>query len=344
MRSWMKVWGAVLALAMAMGGCGDDDNGGGGGGGGGLSPKVEKAITAAEGGTVENGNAKITIPAGALPADTTISIEEIAKSGLPNAADIAGEVWSFGPEGLMFEMPVTLTLKAADVADVPEGKKAVIAFLNEETDKWEALDNQAINGTSISGDTDHFSTFALVFVDGEQVGGGCEGEYDACGGNLVGTWTLGESCANFESDVFAQQFDVPNCEDDTVALGVNVTGSATFGQDGTFESEFTFALEATVTVPKSCFNGTCPEMEDEDDLAWTESGNNCVGTTTMMDDEPDVTTGTYEVDGGSLTITNTSDDGGDDDGPDTLEFCVDGDNLSVRQIMDGVEIRWSATR
>ena len=51
--------------------------------------EVSVAITAAEGGDVEAGEATLSIPAGALPADTTITVVDVDPSGLADAATLA---------------------------------------------------------------------------------------------------------------------------------------------------------------------------------------------------------------------------------------------------------------
>ena len=61
------------------------------------------AITAAAGGTVALGSATLTIPAGALAADTTITVaSEAPAAGLPDASTLAGLTYDFGPDGTTF--------------------------------------------------------------------------------------------------------------------------------------------------------------------------------------------------------------------------------------------------
>lgn len=338
MRNLMQLTGFVGATMLALAGCGGDD----GGSKETLSPKVVKAITAAEGGTVENGNAALNIPAGALPEDTEVSIEEVSTKGLGSGATVVGEAWNLGPEGLTFLEPVTLALTAPSI---PAGKDVVIAYLNETTDKWEPLANQDVNGKTISGDTMHFSTFALVFVDGEQVAGGCEGAFEACGGDIVGEWTVTEGCANVDvADIFGDgENPFASCEGAEIAFDADVVGTITFNQDETYTSAIGFNTTITFDVPKSCLGGACPT--DDEDSPWTESGDRCENQE-VDDDEPSTDTGTYAVDGDSFTFANDEADGGTSDGPESFKFCVEGDTMHVQAFFnDGAsEVRFTATR
>ncbi len=80
---------------------------------------AQQALTAASGGTITATGADgttyvLAIPAGALPADTTVSLTPIASiSGLPLSGGLANGV-QFGPEGLVLNTPATLTISPAN--------------------------------------------------------------------------------------------------------------------------------------------------------------------------------------------------------------------------------------
>lgn len=87
-----------------------------------------QTISAAQGGTVKapSGKATLTVPAGALAADTQVSIRE-----LPQEAGLAiAPVYDIQPDGLEFSKPATLTIQFA-AGDLPEGYAAEDVMISE---------------------------------------------------------------------------------------------------------------------------------------------------------------------------------------------------------------------
>ena len=145
-------------------------------------------FTAAAGGTLNAGAVRVLVPAGALAADTTITLTGAAPGAtVPNRADILGDVYELSPTGTTFLVPirVTLTLKGS----VPAGREAVVAWLNAEGVQWVPAPTISENGT-VTGFVTHFTSFTVLLVDQMDVcphGG-------ACGGSLDGTWEYRSSC------------------------------------------------------------------------------------------------------------------------------------------------------
>src|SRR5262245_23083838 len=106
---------ALVVLPLVLAACSGDP---------GTSAPITKDISAANGGTVSDGDnrAVLTIPAGALAADTKITLTVSAKE-----ADTATEIFAFGPAGTAFEIPVTLSI-GTDGVSVPGGKKLVLGI------------------------------------------------------------------------------------------------------------------------------------------------------------------------------------------------------------------------
>ncbi len=79
-----------------------------------LGPALaEVDVSAASGGTVESGDVLIEIPAGALPVDIKITIAEMIN--LPELPPGGfGVPYAFGPSGLVFSQPVTVTIQHAE--------------------------------------------------------------------------------------------------------------------------------------------------------------------------------------------------------------------------------------
>jgi hypothetical protein len=75
----------------------------------------------------------------------------------------------------------------------------------------------------------------------------CTTPFTACGGNVVGTWSLSNACVS--------KFVNPGnmaCPASTAQLSENVSGTIEFNQDGTFVTNANSTLNETLTVPASC--------------------------------------------------------------------------------------------
>ena len=112
---------------------------------------AEKRIRAAEGGLVELGGFRVDIPAGALPSDTVVTID------LPSDPVLAGRVVAeFGPHGIRFNTPVTLSFPLTGV--VLTGKPIQVA--RWENGAWTPLGGIVdAAGTVLSSTTPHFSMY-----------------------------------------------------------------------------------------------------------------------------------------------------------------------------------------
>jgi hypothetical protein len=122
-----------------------------------LSPRhAEKVIRAGEGGFVELNGFRVDIPAGALPADTRVTID-LPSDGLLSRHLIA----EFGPHGIQFNQPVTLSfpLNGVSLSGGP------IEVARWEGDQWRSLGGSiSADGTRLQGRTPHFSTYGGKYV------------------------------------------------------------------------------------------------------------------------------------------------------------------------------------
>jgi hypothetical protein len=117
---------------------------------------AEKHIDASEGGFVELNGFRVDIPAGALPNDTTVTID------LPTD-NVLGKrlVAEFGPHGVEFSTPVTLTFPLTGV--VQNGNPIGVA--RWENGGWTELGGSvSADGTRLTGTTPHFSTYGGKYV------------------------------------------------------------------------------------------------------------------------------------------------------------------------------------
>jgi hypothetical protein len=338
--------GPAALLAAGLLGCGSD---GGNGGKVDESPNLgastEKMIMAADGGEVALGEAgvKLSIPAGALAADTMISAEVISKSGLMDAEHLAGNVVEFGPDGLQFEAPVMLELEVDD-AKIPADAEVSLAWFDEKTKAWKDLPGSKLEDGKVSAETTHFTVFAVRFVvaangDVVQDAGECSDTFTACGGNIEGTWNIVSGCANVTKPLGNAG---GQCQGASLSLGIDITGDIVIG-GGTISGTLNMTSEVTQILPKSCVGGSCPmaDPEDEGDFVFVDKGDTCEGT--QSDSDSNEINGSYRVEGG--TFVTTDPETGAEESDDMTEYCVTGNKLVVNSVTDdGVTIRWTAMR
>jgi hypothetical protein len=338
----------MLAGALVVG-CGDDsdaadDGSGRDGGGSNVGDEISKTIEAAEGGEVELDGAAVDIPADALSEDVEITIEVLDKDDLPESDSIASAVYDFGPDGTIFDEPVTLAIDF-DASATPDGMRAVLAWLDTENDEWQPLADSQVRGDSVTATTDHFTPFAVIFTADGQTAGQCDelGETD-CGGDLDGTWEFSLGCVTLPPD-FLENEDGESpfgeCPGLTLAAVLDLTGTITFDEgDGSYALDTMQSIELTITAPKSCLpmGAACDDLGDEE-TPVTDTGDACeiVQTQEMMDDE----TGTYEIDGNTVITTNDLEMMADEPN----EYCIRGDTLTVKSTSDdGAVTVFQATR
>ena len=116
---------------------------------------AEKRIVASQGGFVELNGFRVDIPAGALPRDTTVTID------LPTDAVLAKRVLAeFGPHGVQFSQPVTLTFPLVGVS-----LGGPVEVARWEDGQWVGLGG-SVNalGTRLTGTTPHFSYYGGKYI------------------------------------------------------------------------------------------------------------------------------------------------------------------------------------
>jgi hypothetical protein len=146
---------ALLVLGFAVAGCGNT------GGGGTVAPPVNQTV-GSTGGSVDNSNGDgVSIPPGALPGDTMISVSSTPDAPPPPTAMPVGTPVTFGPEGQQFLVPVTVTI-SFDPAKIPAGKTASslsIFTAPAGTTAYTQLTTTVVDATHLSAQVSHFSTF-----------------------------------------------------------------------------------------------------------------------------------------------------------------------------------------
>lgn len=172
------------------------------------------------------------------------------------------------------------------------------------------------------------------------VGTGCGGDdgatcadFMACGGDVVGSWSLQTMCGT-------GTFDDDECKGATMEMnGVNYTGTVTFNGDKTYSTDAMMSGHATMHMPSSCltFGGvkvTCEQLNMAlmSQLKMNEvfSGITCsteaVGCACKVTFKPQSLkeTGRYSTSGNTITVTTASGNGEADD------YCVSGSTLRMK--------------
>lgn len=155
---------ALAAFMLLFAGCSNSsggDSGSGSGNGTDNTPKaVEKVISAAEGGEVKAAeDVTITIPAGALDNDTTISVtyynddKDISKY----PSNFLGGI-KFGPDGTVFNTPVDVKVKLN--AETSETSLSVFCY-DEEEDIWDFVTAATVEDGYANFSINHFSIYEL---------------------------------------------------------------------------------------------------------------------------------------------------------------------------------------
>jgi hypothetical protein len=135
--------------------------------------KTRSAVVGATGGSVSNGGSSVTIPAGALPGNVTITNTETPEAPAPSGAAVVGTAYTFGPEGQTFAVPVTVTL-AFDPSKLPAGHTAadiVVFTAPVGSTQFTSLGGTLVDATHIAAQTTHFSVFEPGVAMGSTDGG-----------------------------------------------------------------------------------------------------------------------------------------------------------------------------
>ncbi|HTM43674.1 MAG TPA: hypothetical protein VL137_01895 [Polyangiaceae bacterium] len=321
---------------------------------------TSKRITAAAGGTVAlSDGAGVSIPAGALNADTTVTISSAQPvASLPDRTTVHGLTYNFGPNGTTFNDPVTLTLPLVGTPGANE--QAVVSWLNTNTNKWEDLATTTANG-KVTAKPSHFTLFVVRFAvpaGSGDAGGSFTCDFASCtGGDIVGTWAIQGACFDFPNPFEGQ------CSTSTFNFDTQFTGSATYKADGTWTSAITTGGNVTFTFPVECLRSlfgdagapatpiSCQQLFgdsfSDDAGAATCTGDSSTGCecTKPVATKTEMGSGTYTVSGSTLTSTDDS-----DGSVETSEFCITGSNIKVQQVntKDGGDgpstVVWSAVK
>ena len=207
-------------------------------------------MVGAGGGTLENRKIKLTVPAGALAADTAITIDE--QGAVPAEYGARSPAFRFGPAGVVFQKPVTVAFKIAAAADLTKVK---VYWSRREGTGFEMVATHVAADRTVTGEVMHFSDGFAALPPGK-----CDDpERTFCGEQGVGT-----DCANL-------YVDTNNCGlCGNVCIGKGCIGGNCRSEKGECPSGFEFCGGSGV--------GTDCANLDVDPNNCGGCGNLCLGT------------------------------------------------------------------
>lgn len=155
----------------------------------------------------------------------------------------------------------------------------------------------------------------------------CSTTADACGGDVVGTWTIQSHCGlDALPNFFAQ--DCPGSA--MTFLASDVQGARTFADNGSFTVETSLALDVELELDAmECFGIDCEtfgaiiDQEDNNVAASCSQPEGGACTCLMTITSDDATDGTWEIVDDALVLTVDGQAG------DPIPFCAEGDRLAL---------------
>jgi len=166
--------------------------------------------------------------------------------------------------------------------------------------------------------------------------------FTACGGELDGQWAIDGVCTEGDlSEAMLSSSDLPaECKNALQSVSVQMSGTLTYAS-GTETSDIKMTMKAKYTFTAACISAmagmTVPMSQEACSAAGSVgsgdpeapvvscslAGNACSCTMTMDMQGADMDT--YTVSGSTIIYS----------GGDTAQFCVSGNNLTMRHISDG---------
>ena len=166
---------------------------------------------------------------------------------------------------------------------------------------------------------------------GGSDGGSC-GMVAACGGDVVGEWTIVDTCLSATGGAMFGDF----CPTATVdPSGLRMSGTGTYRADMTYSGNVTLSGSMAFVLPAACLTMggitlTCAQIDqgvkqaqiDDPDPSIQSvscSGSSSCRCTTEMVPQISTTSGTYTTSGTTLV----------EDGTSSSEYCVQGNELHI---------------
>ncbi|HPB50894.1 MAG TPA: hypothetical protein PLY68_02810 [Myxococcota bacterium] len=337
-RGVAVLFGVVVALAVT--GCGNAVELQGT-----IGENSSATVTAADGGTVAlpSGAAKIVIPAGALSADTEITLNTLDIAGMVDEERLGSYVFDFGPDGTTFARKVEISLKSGGV---PDGKEANLAWLDGE--KWTKVPGSKLVDGMIVGEIDHFTKFVVYFTDKDVIietdDDICKDlDFSACGGDPIGTWEIETFCMEPRVDAvdnpWAEQYPACQNGNSTFFVQIEFEGQLDVRADHTATSDFDVSMSVEIVIKDACLEAMsevyvpaatmCDQIgegykQQSADTTVTYASGKCTIFVPQETESGEPQDSTWEVIGNTIYTDGDTEYG--------EEFCVEGSRLVIKAI------------
>jgi len=204
-----------------------------------------------------------------------------------------------------------------------------------------ASGSNGLAGSGTSGSSGSNSSGAGNSAGADNNGSTCPAAAP-CGGDLIGEWTVQQSCLELTSNPLAEA-----CPGATLSLSpLTITGTASFKADNSMTSSGVISFMQFVQLPLSCATeAQCAAVRTSLAAQPTVSDAQCVYTAgtgckcTVTSTQSRMNSGTYQVQGTSVVLTGA-------DGTSTVDrFCVSGDTLKLYESdANGLTLTLTLTR
>jgi len=147
---------------------------------------------------------------------------------------------------------------------------------------------------------------------------------------LVGDWTIDQICLNSTMLGFNQA-----CPGQSVSISqLTATGTVSFKADGSMTSSGFISFHESAQIPASCVSELeCTTFANSLSSSSTVTDSQCAYdavtgcSCTLISSQPSMSSGTYAVQGTSVTLTNSSTGKAQMD-----SFCVSGNTATLYQL------------
>ena len=180
---------------------------------------------------------------------------------------------------------------------------------------------------------------------GANGGSGSCAKFTACGGDVVGRWTVEDVCFENPGVLFPNSGDQPDCSDALDDFKAHASGSYTYNADLSYTSEVTINYDLDVKLTSKCINAIAGSTVAIDsafcgmlEAQYKGQTSQFTAATCKLDaggcdcklkasDSNSTSSGTYHINGNQLV---------DETGNANDPFCVEGDALTISHSAGGL--------